>query len=247
MADTSGVVERVADRFVKQLTNAFEAALAAGASSIDVSALAGAIERGSRTAAQDIAERAEDADHLRVLARRQPLEDHLLDVAEASANATRCMVRPTATPEGTPAERLRPTARDAQTANELAVQQVETNLRSPMSPRGAPPERQLRAASAGEEMVDTLVRIGVAMHGINVHVFMDGGSHRISVPLRMRRRLERWSRESGIALHTVALDRRAEATYSGHGYYHQRGIRSTTLDKMTKVSSAQHLRDLVRG
>lgn len=100
MADTAKIVERVADQFVMRLTAAFESALAAGASRVSEQQLATALADG-KDAAMRQALRMLDADDLRVLVeRKQPLPEHLLDVAETSANATRCAVRPTASPSG---------------------------------------------------------------------------------------------------------------------------------------------------
>lgn len=98
MADTAQVVQRVADQFVMRLADAFGAALAAGAVHISEAALARAFEVGSRASATAQALRAEDPGTLRTLVTKQPLTDHLLDVAQASADATRCAVQPTATP-----------------------------------------------------------------------------------------------------------------------------------------------------
>lgn len=108
------------------------------------------------------------------------------------------------------------------------------------------PRRALPRASAApaDEMVDTLVRVGLRHHGVNVYVFTSAGN-RISVPRRMRARLERWALETGTALHMVAFDRRDGEDYSGHDYYYRRGIRSTTLSQMVHVTSGQHLRELV--
>lgn len=239
-ADIATVVERVANQFVKQLTNAFEGALPAGAGGISEQRLAAALEAGDTAAAERLLERALSGDYLRVLVTKQPLTDHLLDVAQASADATRCMVRPNTSPS----ERLRPSGRQQQMLNETAVQQVESNLRSPLARRST--QRHAAAEPVPDDMVDTVVRIGVRLHGINVHVFADGESHRISVPARVRRRLERWSHATGITLHTVAFDNRGEH-HSGHSYYHQRGIKSMTLDRMTKVAGPEHLREIVRG
>lgn len=241
MADaTARIVEKVADRFVRRLVNALEAGLAAGAAEISEVQLAGALERGSRTAAQQLVARAVPGDYLRTLARRQPMSDHLLDVAEASANATRCAVRPLVEPGAR--EQLRPRGRLSQTMTELAVQQVERQVASPLT-RALLPGR----TAEGEEMVDTVVRVGTQRHGLNVHVFDDGDSHRISVPSRIRRRLLRWSLQTGVRLHTVALDHRDAARSSGHGYYYAPGIQSMVLGRMTKVRDGQHLRDLLKG
>lgn len=94
---TAKAVERVADRHVKRLTAAFENGLAAGSGNISEAQLAALFERGNRTGAQQAAARGADAGTLRVLEVKRPLEDRLLDVAEDSANATRCAVRPTGT------------------------------------------------------------------------------------------------------------------------------------------------------
>jgi len=97
MASTADVVERVADRHVKRLTGPLEVALRRGAGRINESALATALA-GSRERAIRLAEDAIEDDDLRVLVLKTPLTDRLLDVAQESADATRCAVRPTTTP-----------------------------------------------------------------------------------------------------------------------------------------------------
>jgi len=155
MADTAKTVERVADRFVKQLTNAFEVALSRGAVRINLNQLEAALAGGSRTAATNQALRALDVDDLRVLAKRQPLEDHLLDVAQASADATRCAVRPTGTgrpPTSVPpapsspalppraAPPVVPTRPDVVTEQ---VRAVDDLARALPAPRPMPPRQEL--------------------------------------------------------------------------------------------------------
>lgn len=95
MADTAKVVERIADRFLKTFTDAFESALSRGSNRISESQLANAITSGNERSAVNQALRALDVEDLHVLVQKQPLSEHLLDVAEESANATRCAVRPT--------------------------------------------------------------------------------------------------------------------------------------------------------
>jgi len=165
MADTAKVVERVADRFVKQITNAFEAALAAGASRISEAALAAAFQSGSRQGARQQAERGVDADSLRVLAKRQPLEDHLLDVAEASANATRCMTRPTGSGVPTPPAGSvpLPPATSAISA-ERATAAAEDLVQSLQAVRPMPPRQRLIDSTTdyvgGSEPINAALRYG---------------------------------------------------------------------------------------
>ena len=94
MADTAKVVERVADRHVKRLTDALEAALPRARGRLSDGALVSALERGRATAMRLVDGAVEDGD-LRVLAAKRPMEERLLDVAQESADATRCAVRPT--------------------------------------------------------------------------------------------------------------------------------------------------------
>lgn len=99
MATTADIVQRVADRHVNRLTNALEAALRVAGSRISESALAAALAAGAagrERAIEMVLEAIEDAD-LRTLAAKQQTTVWLLDVAEDSANATRCAVRPTTT------------------------------------------------------------------------------------------------------------------------------------------------------
>lgn len=245
MADAvARVVERVADQFVKQLTDAFERALAAGAADFSEDALARALATSEAAAMRVVAGAAAPA-HLRELVARQPLTDHLLDVAETSANSTRCMTRPTTSPQLAVQDRA--VGEEAQMHNELSVQQVERQISAPASLPGVQPQAapNLRSSAAAEDdMVDTLVRIGHRQHGINVYVFTGAGD-RIGVPSRLRRRLERWAAATGTTLHMVAFDRRTGADYSGHDHYYRRGIRSTTLSQMEMVTGGQHLRELV--
>jgi hypothetical protein len=255
------IVERIADRHVKRLTTPIEDALAKGRGRLSEAVVTASFASGAQARTERLVLRAiadadlralsgapgrTPADAVRRRLARTDLAGRLLDVAADSADATRCAVRPDTTPQQSATERLRPSARASQLSNELAVGQVESNLRAPLA-RPSQPRTAARTADDLPDMTDTVVRVGVRQHGINVHVFSAGASHRISVPRRVRLRLERWSAATGIALHTVAFDDRPGDEHSGHRYYHQRGIRSTALDRMTKVQSAQHLRELVRG
>lgn len=247
MADsTAKVVERVADRHVKRLTDAFEAALSSGAADISEDALVRALERG-QSAALRLVLPAANASHLRTLAAPRPLADHLLDVAEDSANATRCMTRPTVSRQLSAQEQA--VSEATQIHNELSVQQVERQISAPASlpgeaPQAAPVVRSSADAGDADDMVDTVVRIGHRQHGINVYVITGAGDH-VGVPSRLRRRLERWSRATGTTLHMVVFDRRISDDYSGHDYYYRSGIRTTTLAQMVRVTGGQHLRELV--
>lgn len=118
MADTSRIVDRVAARFVKQLTDPIEAALQRGGQRL--SGLEAALHRGEAAALRIVDHAVQDAD-LRVLATKRPMEERLLDVAEESANATRCSVRPTGT--GRPAAAATDTV--LQQANEASAQAVQ--------------------------------------------------------------------------------------------------------------------------
>lgn len=97
MADTSRIVDRVAARFVNRLTGPLEAALRRPGGRL--SEAEAALERGAAAAERLVSQAVEEQD-MRLLATREPMEERLLDVAEESANATRCAVRPTATPTG---------------------------------------------------------------------------------------------------------------------------------------------------
>lgn len=97
MATTAQVVERVADRHVKRLTGPLVEALSRGRTRMNESALATAMSVG-RSRALDVALRAIEDGDLRVLAARRPMAERLLDVAQESADATRCAVRPTTSP-----------------------------------------------------------------------------------------------------------------------------------------------------
>lgn len=124
MPSTAAIVERVADRHVKRLTGPIEAALSRGAARINESALAtaltGSVERAIRLAENAI----EDSD-LRVLVVKVPMSDRLLDVAQESADATRCAVRPTTTP----AEQALRSTPAADAATQVAVEASEQAAR----------------------------------------------------------------------------------------------------------------------
>lgn len=124
MASTADTVRGVADRHVKRLTVAVEDALRRGVGRVSESALAAAIESGSRARAIAVAQRAVDDDDLRTLA-REPLEERLLDVASDTADATRCAVRPTTSP----AEQLARSRPAADAAAQVAAEASEAAVR----------------------------------------------------------------------------------------------------------------------
>lgn len=126
MASTADIVERVADRHVKRLTGPLESALRRGASRISESALTAALASGSRERAIRLVEHAIEDDDLRVLAVRMSLDDRLLDVAQESADATRCAVRPTTTP----AQQAMRSTPAADAATQVAVEASEQAARA---------------------------------------------------------------------------------------------------------------------
>lgn len=124
MAAPEDIVRKVADRHVNRLMTAVEGALRRGVGRVSESALASAIQSGSRARAIAIAEHAVDEADLRTLV-REPLDDRLLDVAEETADATRCSVRPTTSP----AEQLARTRPAADAAAQVSAEASEIAIR----------------------------------------------------------------------------------------------------------------------
>lgn len=126
MASTADIVERVADRHVKRFVGPIEAALRRGAGRISESALTVALSSSSPERAIRLAERAINDEDLRVLAIKMPMDDRLLDIAQESADATRCAVRPTTTP----AEQAMRSTPAADAATQIAVEASEQAARA---------------------------------------------------------------------------------------------------------------------
>lgn len=126
MASTAQTLVKVADRHVKRLTGPIEAALRAGQGRISESALSAALSSGSRERAIQIAERAIQDNDLRVLAVKAPMTERLLDIAQESADATRCAVRPTTSA----AEQAMRNTPAADAATQVAVEASEQAARA---------------------------------------------------------------------------------------------------------------------
>jgi hypothetical protein len=133
---SSDVIRRVADRQAKRLVDPLVRALSRGV--VDIEALTSAFEHGDRARAVRIALESVDPQHLRVLVAQVNMQERLLDVMEDAGDSLRCEVRPTVERAISARDSLGPVDQQTQLQTELAVQRVESNLRPPLSPIGAP-------------------------------------------------------------------------------------------------------------
>lgn len=213
-----GVVERL-------VIGMFEA----GRARVDVDALARALERGDRAAAERIAfASAPTPDDEAALATL------FLDIMERSAESTRGALRPA----GDRAEQVRraymPATSERQAALERAVAEVGLALGLP--------------AVGGVEPVDLFGVSGGRRHGVSVSVFSDQASSLLAVPARVRRRRMAWARRRRAVLHVVAVDERADslpAAYGGSRMRYARGASVRSLGDMLPVVDPVQLRWLL--
>lgn len=91
---------------------------------------------------------------------------------------------------------------------------------------------------------DVTVHAGGRLHGIEVKTLLPGAKRdKITVHPSSRERKERWARANKATMHMVAVDTRK----GGRDIYYRRGVGSYRLKGMTKVSSGQHLHELLRS
>lgn len=111
-------------------------------------------------------------------------------------------------------------------------------------------ETDVKAMVGGETTgdnaaMDVVVKSGSQLHGVEVKTLLHNSNDKITMHPPSRRRKEAWARKNNAVVHTVVLDDRKGRANSGHRLYYRRGVGAFRLEKMTKVTSAKHLRSLM--
>lgn len=234
------IAQRVADRHVRPMTAALVVALSG--SNVSLEQLEAALARGDRSAVERIALGGVDGDALmtlssattRVLAQRTGLANSYSTIMKESADASRCLTRPTT-------ERIERAATSYGATNVSHQAIIEANLRRVAVMTGG-------AIVDGMAPVDIVSDAGERLHGIDVKTFINNKTDVVTTDRRSRGRKNRWAKRESATLHTVVVDDRlngAPSLYSGNQIYYRRGTGTFSLAQTFPIRDAANLREMM--
>lgn len=96
--------------------------------------------------------------------------------------------------------------------------------------------------------VDVVTTIKGRMHGVEVKTFINNTNDKITMRKAAIEKKVAWGRSNHASVHTVVIDDRdkfGSKHYSGHRIYYAKGSGSFRLNSLTKVTSPQHLKELL--
>ncbi len=244
-------IQIAADRHVSAFRRMFDVAFAEARAAISLAKLEQAFATGDRAAVERLVLTALDVDELRNLDAARaatvapfralagsPLQEAMLDVASASADATRCSIKP---------QPLSPSARAAR-AKETFKPSTATKQR-----RAEANEKVVARMVGGDslpddEPMDVVTSLRGRRHGVEVKTFVDNANDKITMHPESRVRKERWARKNKATTHTVLVDDRdlfSPEQFSGHKVYYARGTRAFRLRNMIPVRDEADLKWLM--
>lgn len=206
-----------------------------GADALDDDALAAALrERDVQRVSQLVLVALHHQDAAWRAAAESPIVEAYLDVAEQSANATRCLVRPTTDRSARSKATYKPSHRAKQ-------RRAEAN-------EGVVARAVAGRATGDQRPMDVTVTIEDRLHGVEVKTFVDNTRDMITMHKTSLARKRAWGRRHRAIVHTVVVDDRHETMperYSGYRMWYRRGVGNYSLRTMIPVTEQWSLRELL--